>query len=148
MPHSFFSLNGVYNPPPSPGPPLPPSSKMSRCSTGLRIMGDGGDFVKVIPTKRQKPKTGKNIINPRVNISEETFSTSLTHENSDRVQPMIGPPIQKTWGLGASVNKTPTLFGDSLTHFNQLNKKLNHPRATRAPRFKKYKKQRTSRNKE
>ena len=124
MPHEFFSLNGVLNPPPSAAAPLDASSRLTRGSTGLRMIpNDNTDFVKMVPTKGEKEKSGKSILNKRININKSEFETSLTHTEPERVQPPNGPPPSNQWGVGASINKTPVLFDDSLNRFLQLNKK-------------------------
>jgi len=140
---TFFRLNGALNPPPPSGRTTPSGTKLSNSKTGLRLLPDETvDFPKLVHTKRGK-QSGKPILNKRININDQAFQTSLTHENPDRVQPPSGPPTRGKLLLvnpKEEIEKAPKFTQRSLQFINP-----HSSRRKRSPLKRTHKKRKTRR---
>lgn len=90
MASSVFDRNGIRNPPKGSGPTNHSSSHLYR--SGFRLLpSETVDVPKTVSVR--DGKTGRNILNPRININDEAFQYTLTHlipehVHSDKTHPM------------------------------------------------------------
>ena len=92
-PKTVFASNGVANPPSAVSSVNHPSSKLYK--SGFRLLpSETADIPKTVSVRHKDSSVGrKNILHPRVNISDDAFNASLTHMNPDRVQEPVHPPM-------------------------------------------------------